>query len=400
MKICIFNSTQNGSTGQIVRDMANGLTERGHEVFCFFGRKTQEWPEVKTFFSVPNMAVQYVTKAHCRAFGKDGFVNNYGTSRFIKVLKKIKPDLVHFNNMHGEWINIRLLMEFLAGQKTSLFWTLHDEWIETGRCGYTVFVGCSKYKTGCGRCPFRRNYPKTYIFDRSAYYWSLKRKLLTNTEPVLLSPSKWLLQQMHNGGLTTFREYVVGNPLNDSIFKVSSQKENFFDTDKPVVGFCSFVWSKSKGLYHAQKLANRLIKEGFLVVFVGLAPEDDRLPKGAVGIARTPNKQTLASIYSSMDCFVNPTLQDNFPMVNLEAISCGTPVVVFKTGGAYEAIIEGLNGYVVEQGNDERLYEAVKKVLDAPLNRISVSDTVHKFYYEKYIDRLISIYQGDKSLKK
>lgn len=58
-------------------------------------------------------------------------------------------------------------------------------------------------------------------------------------------------------------------------------------------------------------------------------------------LPRTDDKRQLTAIYSSADVFFNPTREDNFPTVNLEAEACGTPVVTFQTGGCAETI--GLN---------------------------------------------------------
>lgn len=66
-------------------------------------------------------------------------------------------------------------------------------------------------------------------------------------------------------------------------------------------------------------------------------------------------------MYSVADAFVNPTWQDNYPTVNLEAISCGTPVVTYRTGGSVEAITDS-TGLIVEQGDVKGLLEAVRAI--------------------------------------
>ena len=55
-------------------------------------------------------------------------------------------------------------------------------------------------------------------------------------------------------------------------------------------------------------------------------------------VNRTKNAQQLAAIYSTADYFINPTKEDNFSTVNLEAIACGTPVITYDVGGAKETI--------------------------------------------------------------
>jgi glycosyltransferase involved in cell wall biosynthesis len=69
----------------------------------------------------------------------------------------------------------------------------------------------------------------------------------------------------------------------------------------------------------------------------------------------------LAEIYSAADLFVNPTLEDNFPTTNLEALACGTPVVTFNTGGSAECLVDGC-GLLVERGDLPGLVAAIGAV--------------------------------------
>lgn len=55
-------------------------------------------------------------------------------------------------------------------------------------------------------------------------------------------------------------------------------------------------------------------------------------------IERTDSAKELAEIYTAADFFVNPTYEDNYPTVNLEAQACGTKVITYDTGGCRETI--------------------------------------------------------------
>ena len=59
-----------------------------------------------------------------------------------------------------------------------------------------------------------------------------------------------------------------------------------------------------------------------------------------VCMPRTSNQQELAAIYTAADVFVNPTYEDTFPTVNLEARACGTRVVTYDTGGCRETLCQ------------------------------------------------------------
>lgn len=66
---------------------------------------------------------------------------------------------------------------------------------------------------------------------------------------------------------------------------------------------------------------------------------------------RTKTPVQLAAIYTASDVFFNPTTEDNFPTVNLEAEACGTPVVTYDTGGCRETV-QNADSRVVAQYDD------------------------------------------------
>ena len=95
---------------------------------------------------------------------------------------------------------------------------------------------------------------------------------------------------------------------------------------------------------------------------VGVPTEiKQNLPKEIIAIDRTNSQQELAEYYSVAHMLVNPTYNDSFPTVNLEALACGTPVVTFRTGGSPESITPE-TGIVVEKGDFEQLVDAIETV--------------------------------------
>jgi glycosyltransferase involved in cell wall biosynthesis len=127
-----------------------------------------------------------------------------------------------------------------------------------------------------------------------------------------------------------------------------------------ILGLAS-IWSTEKGWDDFMELATR-ISDDEVIVLVGIDDKQrNMLPSNIIGISRTDNISDLAALYSAADVFVNPTWQDNYPTVNLEAIACGTPVVTYRTGGSVESITEK-TGVVVEQGDVEAVLSAVRDI--------------------------------------
>ena len=124
-----------------------------------------------------------------------------------------------------------------------------------------------------------------------------------------------------------------------------------------------------------------------------VAPFDDGCQM--VFLPRTQNMLELAQLYSSASVFVNPTYQDNYPTTNLEALSCGTPVITYRTGGSPEAVDEN-TGVVVAQGDVEGLAEAINQMMSTPLSSEDCRQRAEKLFdkdecFEKYIKLYNSI---------
>lgn len=121
------------------------------------------------------------------------------------------------------------------------------------------------------------------------------------------------------------------------------------------------VWSQRKGMRDFFSLREKLSDE-YVIVLVGLDDKQIKhLPEGIVGIKRTNSVQELAAYYSASDVFLNPTWEDNFPTTNLEALSCGTPVITYRTGGSIEAV-DSNTGFIVEQGDIVAVVNIVKQI--------------------------------------
>lgn len=110
-------------------------------------------------------------------------------------------------------------------------------------------------------------------------------------------------------------------------------------------------------------------------------------------IGRLQNVEELCRLYNGASVYVNTTLEDNFPTTNLEALSCGTPVITFRTGGSPESVDEEC-GLVVEKGNEVELKKAVEEICRNP-KKYSVQKILKKaqrFREEKMIKEYMELY--------
>ena len=127
---------------------------------------------------------------------------------------------------------------------------------------------------------------------------------------------------------------------------------------KVVLGVAD-VWGARKGLFDFIELREKL-DDNYLIVLVGVTDKIQKmLPNGILGIKRTQNQQELARIYAVADLFVNLIYEDNYPTTNLEAMACGTPVLIYRTGGSVEAITDE-TGWIVQKGDIDSAVQIIK----------------------------------------
>lgn len=340
MKVLQINSVCGiGSTGRIASDIHNILIEQGHESYIAYGRDLPK--NCDNVIKIGTKADTYFHVAKTRLLDKHGFGSRKATIHFIQKVKEFDPDIIHLHNIHGYYINVEVLFDYLKEANKPVVWTLHDCWPFTGHCAYFDYVNCDKWKTECYNCPEKKAYPSSLIFDNSESNYTRKKDIFTGVDKLtIVTPSQWLANLVKVSYLKEYSVKVINNGINLDVFK--PRKGNFRDrfnlNGKHIILGVASVWDRRKGLKYFIELATKL-DSNQVIVLVGLKPEQiKQLPKNIIGITKTNNVDELVNIYSDADVFLNPTLEDNFPTTNLEALACGTPVLTFNTGGSVESV--------------------------------------------------------------
>ena len=339
MKILQINSVCGiRSTGRICTDIATALREEGHE--CRIGYGREQVPAQYKPYAIrigSNRSVRW-DGLKTRLFDTAGFGSKRATKRFIEHMKAYDPDVIHLQNLHGYYLHVGVLFDYLKQAGKPVVWTLHDCWAFTGHC--VNLNGCDKWKTECYACPKYRRYPSSYT-DHSRRNYALKKKTFCGVPNLtIVTPSQWLGELTAQSFLGEYPVKVIHNGIDTAVFKptASDFRERHGLMDKTVVLGVASAWSGGKGLFDFYKLADHL-GDACQVVLVGLTAEQQAaLPANILGITRTNNTAELAAIYTAADVFVNPTYNDTYPTVNLVAQACGTPVITYRTGGSVESV--------------------------------------------------------------
>ncbi len=392
MKIFMINSVAGiRSTGRICTDLAELLHQRGHTCRIAYGREQAPYFCKDYTVRVATKLGAYARFATGLVLDDQGKGARRATARLIREIKDYAPDIIHLHNIHGYYLNIKMLFDFLAKADIPVVWTLHDCWSFTGHCAYFDFVGCDKWKEGaCGHCPAKTAYPPSLVFDRSAKNFKEKKELFTSVKNMtLVTPSDWLRGMAEESFLGKYGCVTVNNGIDLSKFKPteSNVKERLGIGDKKMILGVASIWEKRKGLEDFLALSG-LIDDDWRIVLVGLNKKQiATLPENIIGIERTNSIGELAELYTAADVFVNPTHEEVFGLVNIEARACGTPVVTYRTGGSVEAVDEAYCR-IVEKGDVEGLHKALLSV--SKCDGINADEFDKNKKYLEYI----SLYEG------
>ena len=350
-----------GSIGRIATDLHAILLSQGHQSTVAFGRF--EAIDCAQVIRIGSVIDNYLHVARTRLFDTHGFGSVIATKAFIQKLKALNPDVVHLYNLHGYYLNVGLLFEYLKETNVAVVWTLMDCWPFTGHCAHFDFVGCHRWKSECHHCPLKSEYPKSLFLDRSQRNYRQKKALFTGVPKLtIVTPSQWLADLVKESFLREYPVALINNAIDLTVFKPrpGDFRERYHLQDQFILLGVAFTW-EGKGLPYFTQLAKQLRLDE-KVVLVGLTPQQiKQLPPEIIGIPRTNNAAELARIYSAADVFVNPTLEDTFPTTNLEALACGTPVVTFNSGGSPESV-DTECGLVVARGDLTGLVAAIGTV--------------------------------------
>ena len=358
----------NTSTGRIMQEIGQLAMSNGWESYIAYsyGRDDIK-PCDSKLVPVGNKADVAWHGFVTRLTDRHGLASEGATRAFIREIERIQPDIIHIHNIHGYFLNYRVLFDYLAKCNTPVVWTVHDCWLYTGHCYYYSYIGCNKWKTECVQCPQRKMFPSSWWADRSKQNFRDKKAAFTSLPKerfTIVPVSDWIKGEMQHSFLKDYDFRVIHNGIDTNVFTIydpAEVKKKYQLEGKRIILGVASIWCEEKGWNDFMRLAEQL-DENERLVLVGVDEKHQAmLPKNVTGIRRTENIRQLAELYSAAEAFVNPTWQDNYPTVNLEAIACGTPVVTYRTGGSIEAVTEQ-TGLVVEQGDVDGLLQAIRTI--------------------------------------
>lgn len=391
MKVLFINTVfERSSTGRIIHDICVRLRQQGHDSMVIYGRYPvqSEFPSMCFNSKIENI----LHGVNTRLFDRHGFGPKATTKKIIETIKHYQPDIIHLHNIHGYYVNIKLLFQFLKQMDLPVVWTVHDCWPYTGHCVYYDYIGCDKWKTECCQCPKKREYPASYGIDNSKRNYNQKRELFNSIPNLtLVAVSDWLKEQLGMSFLKHHRIQRIYNGIDQTVFRPikTDIKKRMGLEGKKVFLAVSDGWSERKGKNLLYQFTDYLNPDEVLIM-VGLSEKDLKsCPKQLLGMGRTENLQQLVELYSAADIVLNPSYEETFGMITAEALSCGTPVIVSNATASPE-LVNSTCGRIIEKGNISDLRMTVDLLLENTptkeqcLNRAKMFNS--EIVYQEYIN--------------
>lgn len=329
-------------------------------------------------------------------------IANTGTD--ITVLPEFKQaDVIHLHWINQGMLSLRNIRKILESGKP-VVWTMHDMWPCTGICHHAR--ECDHYHTECHHCPYIHGGGSKK--DLSTRIFRKKKEMYRNHSITFVTCSQWLEKQAQQSALLSGQTVTsIPNPINTNLFKPRDKKEARTKCHLPqnmkLILFGSVkITDKRKGIDYLIESCNLLVqkhpelKESLGVVAFGNQSQqlESLLPLKVYPLNYVSNEHNLVDIYTAVDLFVTPSLEENLPNTIMEAMACGVPCIGFNVGGIPEMIDHLHNGYVAQYKSSQDfangIYWALKESeypdLSEQAHRKVASSYSESIIAKKYID--------------
>lgn len=396
MKVLQINSVcGTGSTGRIAVQISDYLNQKEVENYIAYGFGKSERPNT---FCFGNKLDAHLHSFLSRKLGWQGKMSHVPTWRLIQYMECISPDIVHLHNIHGHYLNYKMLFQYLKKKNCQVVWTFHDCWPVTGKCAHFTKVKCEKWKTGCFECPQLDRYPDSER-DRSRKSYLEKKATFTSIPNLhIVAVSNWLKLVAEASFLckADIRCIYNGVDTEQFLFCKSSIREQYQLQDKFIILSAASVWNNGKGLDQFIALSKKL-QQDEIIVLVGVTPGQQKcLPENIIGIPTISDQTVLVQWYSAADVYINFSIEETFGLVVAEAMACGIPAIVMNSTACPE-LVDINTGFVVELADFEAVLDAIGKIKtkgkEVYFSRCK--EHVHQLFYLGLMQkRYYELYQG------
>lgn len=397
MKVIQINACYGyGSTGIIVRDLQDICIHNGIDCVVAF---SQSKGDVKKGYKIGNALSNKLHALLSRIKGEQGYFSIVSTIHFLHFLNRYNPDIIHLHNLHANYINLPLLLQYAAKRKIAVIVTFHDCWFYTGGCFHYTSVGCDKWLKGCDHCPLRYQQTKGYLCDGAAKILSDRKKLFGRIETLVgVGVSNWITQEASKNVFKNATCLTIYNGIDMLFFHPvkSDFRKRHELVGKKIILAPANKWFLEINRETFEYFALHLTDD-MRMIFIGTGCDKSRLTDKMIDMGFVSSREIIRELYSVADVMVNCSREESLSLLNIEVQACGTPVVTYSNTGVKETV-DGKCGFAVENGNPEELWKTAITMLYKDrkhLTKDCISWVKHTFdknqNYMKYIELYNSI---------
>ncbi len=387
-----------GSTGKIVEGIGSLVMSKGWNVIVAHGARYVNKSELNNY-QVSSRASEILHFIKSSLFDAQGRGSRCDTKRFLKVIDDIKPDIVHIHNIHGCFLNFPIFFKYLLDRDIPVVLTMHDCWAMTGHCVHFMRTNCEQWKTHCKKCPQKFDFPTSYLLDRCKSNFKLKKSVFTAMKKMRITTvSTWLKGVAEQFYLKKFPMDVVPNGVDTNTFVNvdDCSLKRYGLQDKKLVLAVASGFNERKGINDFVALS-KVLSTDFQLVLVGANNRDKKLlPDNVIAIPRVNSTSELSLFYSAAKVLLSLSYEETFGLTILEAMSCGTPAIVYDNTAQPELVTKD-TGVVVKSGDIEGVKRAIEDVCSKDKSYYSSACRKHaleyddKKSYKKYFDLYVQM---------
>ncbi len=362
----ITTEINRSSIGRTTEQLGKLVIAEGWKSYIAWGRSDGKSESKK--IQIGNKASVFVYGLLTRFFDLHGYGSYFATKKLVSQIKKIKPDIIHLHDIHGYYINLKVLFSFLKESGIPVVWSHHDCWAFTGHCAFYSSVDCKKWQTECHHCPLFKDYPGSLFIDNSRRNYRLKKKLFTSLDNLYnVGVSEWISKELRKSFLSKYPIITICNGIDTDVFKPRQEyskeiREKYNLGSGTILLGVATAWGERKGISDYYKLRERLC-DNYTIVLVGVPQSLQKtLPAGIIGIQRTESVEELSKLYSAASIVLNLASAESFGKTTPEGLACGTPGIVYNCTASPD-LVDNETGIVVEKGDIEGVVNAINKIM-------------------------------------
>jgi glycosyltransferase involved in cell wall biosynthesis len=316
---------------------------------------------------------------------------------------KLQPDIVHCHNLHGNYIDLRVLPTL--GSQIPVVMTLHDAWLFSGHCAHSF--ACDRWKIGCGNCPDITIEPAIRC-DATTFNWQRKQRIFQQSRLHIATPSQWLMDRVEQSIIAPAiqTQRVIPHGIDFSIFHPAEKQA--IRTRLAIPQSATLLLFTANSVYQNRwkdyqtlraaicRIAEQHERQHLLFYAIGDTPHTERIGNVEIRcVAYQYDPKQLAEYYQAADVYLHAANAEVWGLTITEAMACGLPVVATDVGGIGEQLRHGETGLLVPLGDVNGMAEAVSELLRNRSKRESMGAQATAIAQKSFdADRMASDYLG------